>query len=165
MKKVVKMFVILTVMAMSVMTVSAQTKGDMAVGGNVIYAIGEYDYSNIGLGAKFQYNIMDPLRLEGGFNYLLKKDNISFWDLSAYAHYLFNVADKINVYPIAGIGILGAKSSYSEGSDSNTKLAISLGAGIDYSLTEKLALTADYKYKIVDNSNFSFISVGIAYKL
>ena len=162
MKKVVKMFVVVAIMTISAMTVNAQSKGDMAVGGNLIYTFNEFDYSNIGLGIKFQYNILDPLRLEGGLSYLLKKDNVSFWDLSAYAHYLFNVADKINVYPIAGIGVLGSKVS---DDGSNSELAISLGGGVDYKLTENLALTADYKYKIVDYADFSFISVGITYKL
>jgi outer membrane protein X len=97
------------VMAIAVFTMSvaanAQEKGDMAVGGNLVLGSGD-SFTNYGIGAKFQYNVTNPLRLEGSFTYFLKKDYLTMWDLSANAHWLFPVADKITVYPLAGLGIL-----------------------------------------------------------
>ncbi|GHT08001.1 hypothetical protein FACS189426_02580 [Bacteroidia bacterium] len=63
------------------------------------------------------YSFMQSLRkLEGSFTYFLPKKqgvsglaetSVSMWDLSVNAHYLFSVADKISVYPLADLGILG----------------------------------------------------------
>ncbi|MDR1880173.1 MAG: porin family protein [Tannerellaceae bacterium] len=164
------------IVAIAVVTMSvaadAQVKGDMAVGGNLVLGTGD-SYTNFGIGAKFQYNILDPLRAEASFTYFLKKDYVSMWDLSVNAHWLFSVADKIKLYPLAGFGILGGSASvpsvnmggisYGGGSSSSTDFAFNLGGGIDYELTDKLVLNGELKYKISDGSRF-LISAGVAYR-
>ena len=151
------------VATMSVMTAEAQTKGDKAVGGNLSFGSGD-SYSNLGIGAKFLYNVADPIRLEGAFTYFLEKDNISQWDLSVYGHYLFNVADKVTLYPIAGLGLYNVKASYMGISASESEFGFTIGGGLDYQLTDKLVLTADLKYKMIKDMDRMIISVGIAYK-
>jgi len=59
----------------------------------------------LGLGAKFQYNLTAPIRLEGSFTYFLEKNYTSMWDLNANVHYLFPVSNEVTVYPLAGLGI------------------------------------------------------------
>jgi outer membrane protein X len=164
------------------MVVGAQEKGDMAAGGNLVVGMGN-ELTNFGIGAKFQYNVMKPLRLEGSFTYFLPKtwgvaglaeSKLSMWDLSVNAHWLFPVADKIAVYPLAGLGILGSKSSVEvevgglEGFDipstSTSEVGFNLGGGIDYGLTDKLILNAELKYKIGGNWSRLLISAGVAYK-
>ena len=68
---------IIAVLTMS-LTAGAQEKGDMAAGGNPVFGSGD-GLSNIGIGAKFQYNVTTPIRLEGSFTYFLKKDYVSFF--------------------------------------------------------------------------------------
>jgi outer membrane protein X len=143
--------------------VNAQEKGDMAAGGNLVLGLGD-SCTNYGIGAKFQYNATNPLRLEGSFTYFLKKDNLTMWDLSANAHWLFPVADKVTVYPLAGLGILNYGSSYGGYSASSSDIAFNLGGGIDYKLTDKLALNAELKYKISDTWDRLLLSAGLAYK-
>jgi outer membrane protein X len=142
------------------MTAVAQEQGDMAVGGNLVLGTGE-SYTNIGIGAKFQYNVLEPLRLEGSFTYFLEKDYLSMWDLSVNSHWLLPVADNIKVYPLAGLGIMSFNVN---GFDSTTKFAISLGGGVDFNLTEAIFLNAEAKYKIIEDYNRLLLSVGIGYR-
>jgi outer membrane protein X len=95
------------------------------------------------------------------------------WDLSVNGHRLFPVADKITVYPLAGLGVLGTTvstptidlgewGSY-DASASTSDFTFNLG-GIDYKLTDNLILNAELKYKISDIWDRLMISAGIAYK-
>jgi len=158
-----KVAIIAIAVAISV-AAQAQTKGDKAVGGNALMGVGN-GYTNIGIGAKFLYNITDPIRLGGEFDFFLKKHYSSWWDFSVYGHYLFSVADGINVFPAVGLGIVGTQvdilgfSSYS-----GNWLAVSLGGGADYALSDNLFLTGELRFKIFEHSNRANIAVGIAYK-
>jgi outer membrane protein X len=159
--------VAIAVFTMSV-AVSAQEKGDMAAGGNLVLGLGD-SFTNYGIGAKFQYNVTNPLRLEGSFTYFLKKDYLTMWDLSVNAHWLFPVADKITVYPLAGLGILNYSTdlglgAYGVKDASKSDVAFNLGGGIDYKLTDKLILNAELKYKISDRWNRLLLSAGLAYR-
>jgi len=147
---------IIAVVAMS-MAANAQQKGDMAVGGNLVFGSGS-SYSNVGIGPKFQYNITDPIRLEGSYTYFLKKSGWSMWDISVNAHYLFPVTDEITVYPLAGIGVIGANAG------NDNEFGLNLGGGIDYKLTGNLFLNGELKYRIGDDWNRLLISAGIAYR-
>jgi outer membrane protein X len=159
-RKVAVMAIALVTMSVAV---NAQEKGDMAAGGNLVLGSGD-SFTNYGIGAKFQYNVTNPLRLEGSFTYFLKKDNLTMWDLSANAHWLFPVAGKVTVYPLAGLGILNYGSSYGGYSASSSDIAFNLGGGIDYKLTDKLVLNAELKYKISDQWDRLLLSAGLAYK-
>ena len=155
---------ILAVVTMSV-SVVAQQKGDKAVGGNLVIGMGD-SYTNVGIGAKFFYNVTDPIRLAGEFDYFLKKDNVSWWDFSAYGHYLFPVADQVVIYPSLGLGFVGYKisSGFGGGSYSDNRFAVSLGGGADYELTPTLTLNGELRIKLIENSNRFNLAVGIIYK-
>ncbi len=153
-------------------TVMAQQKGEMAAGINLAYGTGD-SYSNFGIGAKFQWNVIDKLRLEPSFTYFLKKDYVSMWDLGVNVHYLFPISDKLVLYPLAGVGVLGSKYSATAdlgewgtygGSSSDSEFGFNLGAGADLKLTDKLFLNVELKYKIGDVWNRFIASAGIGYK-
>ncbi len=91
-------------------------------------------------------------------------------DINANVHYLFDVANKVKVYPLAGLGYTNLSYKYEypghsviEGSDG--RLAINLGGGAEYELTKDLSVNAELKYQIVSN-NYSqlVLGVGVAYK-
>lgn len=168
--------VIIAVVAMSMAAV-AQEKGDKAFGANLVMGSGD-SYTNFGFGAKFLYNVTDPIRLSAEFDYFLKKDFISMWDVSVYGHYLFPVAEKFTLYPSVGLGLINTKASFNDvlgglgdalgvdmpdTSASSNDFAFSLGAGADYEITDNLLLNGELRYKIMDGSRLN-IAVGIAYK-
>ena len=163
MTSIFKKAAIVTIAASMSVAAVAQSKGDMAAGGNLVLGTGD-SYTNFGIGAKFQYNVTDPIRLEGSFTYFLKKDYVSFWDISVNGHYLFPVADQITVYPLAGLGIFGTKVDIGIFSASTSDVCVNLGGGIDFKLTDQLFLNAELKYKIVNNWNRLMLSAGVAYK-
>ena len=168
----------IAILAMSLPTV-AQQKGDMAAGAQLAIGMGD-EITNFGIGAKFQYNVTDPIRLEGSFTFFMPKKykehsseiKVSFWDLNLNAHYLFPIANQITVYPLAGLGIQGwkakAEASYYgysvSASTSGSDVAFNLGGGIDYALTDQLVLNGELKYKISGDWNRFIISVGAAYR-
>ena len=148
------------------LSASAQA-GDKAVGAQLVFGS---ETNSIGFGVKGQYYFTDQIRGEGSFDYFLKNKRISMWDINANVHYLFDVANKVKVYPLAGLGYTNWSYKYEypghsviEGSDG--RLAINLGGGAEYELTKDLSVNAELKYQIVSN-NYSqlVLGVGVAYK-
>ena len=144
------------------LSASAQA-GDKAVGAQLVFGS---ETNSIGFGVNFT----DQIRGEGSFDYFLKNKGISMWDINANVHYLFDVANKVKVYPLAGLGYTNWSYKYEypghsviEGSDG--RLAINLGGGAEYELTKDLSVNAELKYQIVSN-NYSqlVLGVGVAYK-
>ena len=106
---------VLMVAAMMLLSVGsfAQEAGKMAIGVQANYGMHK-DYKNFGLGAKFQYNITENFRAEAGGDYFFKKDNLKMWDVNANVHYLIPLTEKLNIYPLAGLTVLGAKFDASD---------------------------------------------------
>ena len=139
------LIILAAIFCFAIVNAEAQEKGQMAAGVNFNLGTGYGGgYSNFGIGAKFQYSFTDHIRIEPAFTYYFKKDYLSMWDLFANVHYVFGMAnDKLNLYPLAGIGVLGAKASVLGFSASTTNFGVNLGGGVEYKLI---------KYAIVGNS-------------
>ena len=160
-----KLFLLVCATVMS-LSASAQA-GDKALGAQLVFGS---ETNSIGFGVKGQYYFTDQIRGEGSFDYFLKNKGISMWDINANVHYLFDVANKVKVYPLAGLGYTNWSYKYEypghsviEGSDG--RLAINLGGGAEYELTKDLSVNAELKYQIVSN-NYSqlVLGVGVAYQ-
>lgn len=158
-----KRMAMVVVMALSTAFLFAQEKGDMGAGVNLSYGTKD-GFSNFGIGAKFQYNILDNLRIEPSATYFLKKDYVSMWEIDANVHYLFGLGDKFRLYPLAGVALVGHKFGEGEYSVSGSKFGFNIGAGAEYLLTEKFALNFEFKYQIVSELDRPIFSLGAAYK-
>ena len=164
-----KRFFIIALVAFIGMSVQAQSvKGDMAAGVNVAYGTKD-GFSNFGIGAKFQYNLSDAIRIEPSATYFFKKDYTKMWDANVNIHYLFNVAEKFTVYPLAGVSLVGVKAEvdldfgvmdFGEVSASETKFGANLGGGAQYWLTESFALNFEVKYQLVNDFDRPVFSLG-----
>lgn len=155
----------------------AQQKGEMAVGLNLNYGTNS-TLSNFGLGTKFQWNIINNLRLEPSFNYYFGKDLIvaryNMWDANVNVHYLFPLGKekRFMLYPLAGIGLLGTSVKYkNEYADfvgdqniSASDFAFNIGGGAEYLLSEKFSVGAEIKYQIVSGWNRPVFTLGAAYR-
>lgn len=169
-----KKFLLIALMVVMGMSVQAQSvKGDMAAGVNVAYGTKD-GFSNFGIGAKFQYNFTDALRIEPSATYFFEKDYTKMWDVNVNIHYLFNVVEKLSLYPLAGVSLVGAKAEIDgfeyggyeiEGaSASETKFGANLGAGAQYWLTESFALNFEAKYQLVSDFDRPVFSLGGVFK-
>jgi outer membrane protein X len=150
----------------------------MAVGANVVFtpgwvdgarAAGDPKSNNGGFGAKLQYNVTAPIRVEGAFAFLPSGDGLGMWDLSVNAHYLIPVMKKINVYPIAGLDFMvytpdweavdlrdGALIILTENAEKYKLFGINIGGGAEYKLSRKVSLQGELKYIIgFDSTIFS----------
>ena len=154
-----------TMIAMITMSVSAAgQKGDMAIGGNLLFGAGQ-NYSNVGLGAKFSYNVTDPIRLLGEFDYFFEHNFTTMLDFSVYGHYLFPVADRLLLFPAVGVGMMVYKTTIFNTTFSDNRAVFSLGGGAEFLLTDKFSLLGEFRLKLRDGSNRSNFVLGIAYKI
>ena len=158
---------LLLLVCAAVMSLSASAQaGDKAVGAQLVFGS---ETNSIGVGVKGQYYFTDQIRGEGSFDYFLKNKGISMWDINANVHYLFDVANKVKVYPLAGLGYTNwsYKLEYdnvtlAKGTDG--RLAVNLGGGAEYALTDNVSVNAEAKWQIVNNYNQLVLGVGVAYK-
>ena len=177
-------------MALVGLCASAQEKGDMAAGLNLGVApfVGNgVSTTNFGLGAKFQYNVSDPVRLEADIDYWFKSQGMGVFDISANAHYLFKLSDKFNLYPVVGIGygrIIGGGSGdddydypykirtraghddddYEEGNSGVNRFLFNVGIGAEYAVTDKISVGAEFKYQFMKDFGRLPITIGVTYK-
>ena len=133
----------------------AQEAGKMAVGADLNMAFDSKTF--VGAGAKLQYSLTENFRLEGKAIYFF--EDYTLWNANAGLQYVIPVADKLFVYPEAGVGV--------HGSDSSSIFSFFGGGGIEYYITDKIKATGDliYQYGKKDGVSFDFplLSFGAAY--
>lgn len=136
--------------------------------------------TNFGLSARYQYGFTDALRGEAILGYDFKDKGISLFTAGVNAHYLFNVGEKLKVYPIVGLGYArlsgfvemeDVDDSYINTNDDDIEVSSSIGkfyynvgAGVQYPLTDRLAANLEVKYQGIDHFNRLPISIGVTYK-
>ena len=166
---------LLLLVCAAVMSLSASAQaGDKALGAQLVFGS---ETNSIGLGVKGQYYFTDQLRGEASVDYFFKNKGVSMWDINANVHYLFDVADKFKVYPLAGLGYTNwsytndvivieenGNKRTTEFKGSDGRLAINLGGGAEYELTKDLSVNAELKYQIISNYNQLVLGVGVACK-
>lgn len=156
-----KVFLVIVAMFMAV-AASAQ-KGEMSVGGNLNFGIDD-DYNNFGIGPKFQYSFAEKWRGEASFNYFLKKDHVSQWELNLNVHYIVPIAStKFNFYPLAGLTVWNNHVSVAGFSDNDTNIGFNLGGGFEYYITDNFKANIEGKYQWTDPNARGVISIGAAY--
>lgn len=190
-----KKYLLTICLALAGLSSFAQEQGDMSVGVNLGVAPcieSGASLTNFGIGAKFRYHVTSPIRVEADLDYWLKSKECDVLDFSVNAHYLFKVTDKINVYPVVGLGYarVGSFISYDDnfddfdfpyGRSSNpwedmddymdksssalNRMLINVGVGADYSLTDKISVGAEIKFQYIKDFNRMPFKVGVIYKL
>ena len=156
---------LLAVALLAVAGAQAQSKGDNAVGLNLVVGTGDLD--NVGLGLKYQYNITAPIRIEPTMTFFFKKDHLSAWDLMANIHYILPITQNFNLYPIAGIGLQHTKAHLSDFSGisdfTSTDFQFNIGCGAEYWFNYNWAGVFEFKYKL-SNYDFANFNFGVAYR-
>ena len=141
---------------------NAQTQqGETAAGINLVYGS---EIKSMGLGARFQYGILDQLRAEVGFNGFFQHDHKSWWDVNINAHYLFNLRhEQLYIYPIAGLNYT-MKNDKKE-KDEDNHIGLNLGAGIEYEFTEHWGANLEYRHTIIRGDlDQGVFGLGVNYK-
>lgn len=164
-------------------------KGEKAIGVNLNFGTAA---SNVGLGVKFQYGITDAIRIEPTVNYYF--GNSSILDIGANAHYLFEVAPKIKVYPLVGLGLAMCRYEVVDMEDVHNKIEdiltsnpldlmtsgtpevetkhktdvcfmANFGGGVEYAINDKFSVGLELKYAIIPGGFSQFVvGIGSTYK-
>ena len=142
----------------------AQSKGETAVGLNAGVApyLGKgHGFTNFGLGLKAQYNATDALRLEADLEYWAIDHYKGATDMSANVQYLFNLAEPLYIYPTIGIGYGHLNGAF----ESNNRLLVNAGVGMEYRTSEKISCGLEVKYQFMKDFQRLPITIGITYHL
>lgn len=133
-------------------------QGETAAGIKLVYGS---EIESLGLGAHFQYGILDQLRGEVGFNYFFEHNHVSWWDVNINAHYLVGLkSDQFYIYPIAGLNYTMAKFA----GDEENHIGLNLGAGLEYELNEHWGVNLEYRHTIIRKVDQGVIGLGLNYK-
>ena len=159
-----KILTLVCVMVMGIGFAQAQVhQGETAAGLKLVYGS---EIESMGIGAHFQYGVLDQLRAEVGLNYFFEHNHLSWWDVNINAHYLVGLAnDQLYIYPLAGVNYTmvdykGDQNSLGE----ENHIGLNLGAGIEYELNEHFGVNLEYRHTIIRKVDQGVIGLGLTYK-
>ena len=153
-------------------------------GAGIMYQIAD-NFNAFGLHARLMYGINEEMRLSIMDEFYFK-DGLSYLDnLDFDFHYLFNVADNIHVYPFGGATIQLSKSkdvtmsvpdidnngniiytNQTFGGESMSAFGLNLGCGVQYAITDQVAICAEAKYRFYFKENYKgqfVLGAGVVY--
>lgn len=152
---------LLSLAALCICTGAFAQKGEKSVGLSFNY--GSW-IETLGFGLKFNYNITDNIRLAPNFTYFIKNNNANIWDINTDVNYLFRVAPKFKIYPIAGLSLATWHLKYENVKTNETRFGLNLGAGFEYDITREWAVNFEIKYRIMSDIDQAVIGLGVLYK-
>lgn len=136
--------------------------GDMALGVQLSNASA---MNQMGLGVRFQCELVDAFRLEPSFDYYFKHNSCSTWEINLNLHYMIGVTSKFDVYPLAGLGYAHWSHDVGDGLSRNLdRLALNLGGGGEVAVTNKVAFTGELRYQIMSDYSQFVPMVGVKLK-
>ncbi len=165
-----KKIIMMCVMAVTMFMANAES-GEWAVGGQVVYGS---KAETAGIGLHVKNCLTDAFRASLSSNYYFKHDGVNAFDVNLEANYLFNVGEKVRLYPLAGVclgiwhvdGVHANVAGYEVGTDSRTdsKFGGNVGGGIDFLLGNHWGLNAEVKYQIISHASQVVLGVGASYR-
>ena len=138
-------------------------QGDMFVGGGLSYGLGSY-HKALGIGVKGQYEIFNNFRADAQVDYFFKADvddvSRSMSDININLQYVIPASDAINVYPLAGLAIVGS-SENSFGFLNRSELGFNIGAGAELPVNDKWKIFFEAKYQAVKEMGRLIPTLGV----
>lgn len=154
-------FVCLLMLGMGLAQAQVQ-QGQTAVGANLVYGS---EIESLGLGARFQYGIIDHLRAEVGFNGFFAHKHTTWWDVNLNAHYLLGLWNQqLYFYPLVGLNYTMTKVKIDNVSDEENHVGLNVGAGVEYELTDHFGVNLEYRHTIIRKVDQGVIGLGVNYK-
>ena len=164
-----KLLLGLLISFLAIHSISAQDQtGKFSLAGNLNYGT---KIESLGVGLRGQYGFMENLRGSLEYKYYIDRHNTSAWGISADAHYVFGVSDRVSLYPIAGItfsrwttdfgrsGINGIDEKYS-----NNRIGANIGFAGQIGLSDNTFLQIEAKEALIKDYTQFVISVGFMYQ-
>lgn len=168
-----KVFLGLILSFLSICAISAQDQtGKFSIAGNLNYGT---KIESLGVGLRAQYGFMEKLRGSLEYKYYIDRHSLSAWGISADAHYIFPVSEKISLYPIAGITL--SRWTYDASrilindidfggfpKSSENRLGFNIGFAGQIGLSDNTFLQVEAKEALIKDFIQFVISVGFMYQ-
>lgn len=167
--------VMILALAMSALAGKAQYVHDLGdaaewtVGAQLVYGTG-IDMPGVGIHFKTQY--LDSWRTGVSGNYYFKKDGVSCYDVNLEGNYIFDMSDKVRLYPLVGgrlafwhaddVNVGGWHFDKSD--KTHYEIGFNVGGGIDYLMGEHWLVNAEVKYQYIKNASQVQFGVGMGYR-
>ena len=140
---------LMLVAALMLMSVGVFAQGKVAIGANAGVALYGDGYNPFGFGAKLQYEFVENVRAELGYNYWLPKDKAGLMDFNLNLQYLIPLSDNVNIYPMVGGNLAmthgdAVKALFDK---QQTIFGFQGGLGIEFYVAENVKLNVDAKYQ------------------
>lgn len=159
-----KILLLVCALVLGMSTAMAQVQqGETAVGANLVYGS---EIESMGIGARFQYGILDQLRAEVGLNYFFEHNHTTWWDVNINAHYLLPVwNNQLYFYPLVGLNYTMTRVKLpGMKADEENHVGMNVGAGVEYEFTEHFGVNFEYRHTIIRKVDQGVIGAGINYK-
>ncbi|WP_455624380.1 outer membrane beta-barrel protein [Parabacteroides sp.] len=127
-------------------------KGEKSVGVNVGYGTAS-GFESFRLGAEFNWNATDHIRLSPSFDYYFAK--YACYVVSADAHYLFPIKEKLRIYPLIGLTYTHFATNEFGGN---------FGAGVEYPILSFLNVSIEAKYQLTKDFKQFALAAFVSYK-
>lgn len=111
-----------------------------------------------GIGGHLNYCVTNPVRLQFSGDYYFNHNHMSMGDLNFDAHYLFNVANKVSLYPLAGLTVEFFSTDLG---GSTTRVGGNVGGGIEVAVADNVSIGCEMKGQLVED----FSRFNAAFKL
>ena len=149
-----KLIVLMSMMFCIIGSAMAQ-KDIKAIGVHLNYGT---EIESFSLGAKYQQNLTNEIRIEPSMNYHFKKGDVDLLDLNLNLHYIFPMASNIRLYPLAGL----TYERWDFGKVEN-RLGVNIGSGVELDVADNGMTNIELKYKLIKDFDQAVFTVGIAY--
>jgi outer membrane protein X len=125
-----------------------------------------------GAGLHFKTHYLEDWRTVLSGNYYFKKNGLSCYDVNIEGNYIFNIGEKIQLYPLLGgrvaiwhVDDVNVDVWHFDNSDnSHYEIGLNAGGGIDYLLGEHWLVNAEVKYQYIKDADQVLFSVGLGYR-
>ena len=142
---------------------------EWTVGAQAVYGT---EANTPGVGLHFKTHYLEDWQTTLSGNYYFKKNGVSCYDVNLECNYIFNVGEKIQLYPLAGgrVAIWRVDDANAGGwhfdSDDKThyEIGFNAGGGIDYLIGERWLVNAEVKYQYIKNADQVQFAVGVGYR-
>lgn len=118
----------------------------------------------VGIGVDARYGFQNNLRIAPEIIFYFPKDHITGLDINVDFHYLIPLSPAAKFYPLIGGAIdNNYYSREGEKSYADTHFGFNIGGGVDYDLSEKNYLNAQFRYTL-NKYNYGFFTLGYGFR-
>ncbi len=152
--------------------VTVQAQEETRIGGFLAYGT---EIESIGIGANAEFPIIEKLTISPSFIYYFPKEEysvkVNWFEVNANANYYLINQEGINIYALGGLNYSSVKVSYDGDygilgnySNSDGRLGLNLGGGINFKVGGNIIPFSELKYVIIDGGQL-VLSAGVKFNL